>query len=351
MERHLTLIVPGLSGPPPSPGQAPAPRAPALHRLLARADRAAGDRPLSDGAVRWYLESRLCALFGVPPAAGGDLPVAATTRLGDGGASDDGWWIRADPVYLHPQGTRLVLAGSEFLRLTLEEAQGLVTELAAVIAVDGWRLEALHPHRWYLRPPAPPRLHTCSIAEVRGRDIGEFLPLGEDAGHWRRLLTEIQLLLHASPVNAGREQRGHPPVNSLWFWGGGPLPRSAASVWSGVWSGEPLALGLARLARADARILPGTADQWLGEATAAGAHLLVFEPDPAVAGYDDVSAWQRSVEFFEEQWLSPLVAALRVGGITSITLFPGSGTGRHLTRAHMRRWWRRQRPLNFYSTD
>jgi hypothetical protein len=33
-----------------------------------------------------------------------------------------------------------------------------------------------------------------------------------------------QILLHQHPVNQARGERGLPPVNSLWFWGGGTLP-------------------------------------------------------------------------------------------------------------------------------
>jgi hypothetical protein len=35
----------------------------------------------------------------------------------------------------------------------------------------------------------------------------------------------VQVILHQHPVNAERRARGLPPVNSLWLWGGGPLPQ------------------------------------------------------------------------------------------------------------------------------
>ena len=37
-------------------------------------------------------------------------------------------------------------------------------------------------------------------------------------------MNEAQMILHTHPVNAEREARGMPAVNSVWLWGGGTLP-------------------------------------------------------------------------------------------------------------------------------
>ena len=37
---------------------------------------------------------------------------------------------------------------------------------------------------------------------------------------WRRLLNEIQMAWYEHPVNEARAQRGLPPVNALWLYGG-----------------------------------------------------------------------------------------------------------------------------------
>ncbi|MDA8363663.1 MAG: hypothetical protein M0Z84_07540 [Gammaproteobacteria bacterium] len=350
MERHLTLMVPGLLDLPPGAQEATAPHAPALCTLLARA-RPVPDEVLQPGGRESGVsapEGLLFSLFGVQATADGNLPVAAVARLGDGGNSDGGWWICADPIYLHPQGAGLILSGNELLQLSAEESRGLVAELAPILTPDGWQLEALQPHHWYLRVPAPARLRTYSLEQVRGRDVGNFLPAGPDARSWHRLLTEIQLLLHASPLNAEREQHGRPPVNSLWFWGGGTLPPPGPSAWTAVWGNGSLALGLARLAGIASHGLPGSAAHWLGDAGSAGAHLVAFESGQAFEPHGEGSAWRQSVESFEQQWLSPLFGALRTGDIASLTLYSPGGVGRRLTPALLRRWWRRPGPLSCY---
>jgi hypothetical protein len=37
----------------------------------------------------------------------------------------------------------------------------------------------------------------------------------------KRLLTEVQMLLHHHPVNLARQEQGLPVINSLWCWAGG----------------------------------------------------------------------------------------------------------------------------------
>lgn len=350
VERHLTLVVPGLYGPRLSQDPAPGPHAPELETLLARATPIVADPQGADrgGSRAQTIEALLCVLFGVHAVGGDDLPVAATTLLADGGVNDAGWWIRADPVHLSPQGGGLILSGNELLDLSQEEALRLVAELEEVFTPDRGRLEAPRPHRWYLRPAVPTRIRTHSVDEAWGKDINDYLPDGPDSRFWHTLLNEVQMLLHSSPLNAERERRGRPPVNSLWFWGGGPLPQVRRAAWAGVWSSEPLALGLAQLAGVSLHALPTAATHWLQTADAAGSHLLVFELGNMIGPRGDGIAWRQFVESLDERWLSPLLAALRSGELASLTLHAERGAGRRLVRANLRRWWRRRRPLSFY---
>ena len=40
-----------------------------------------------------------------------------------------------------------------------------------------------------------------------GRDINALLPQGSAARRWRTLMTEVQMLFHAHPVNRAREEQ------------------------------------------------------------------------------------------------------------------------------------------------
>ena len=261
--------------------------------------------------------ARLLDLFGITATPGTDLPVAALARVADMGVIDNDWWIRADPVCLHPQRDGLILQRD--IGLTAEESAQLVAELNESLAAEGWLIKAPHPERWYLKPARAPRLTTTPLAAAVGRNIHTLLPQGEGSRLWHTRFIELHILLHTSPVNAAREARGVPPANSVWFWGGGRLPRVTDAVWSAVWTDDPLALGLARLAdihaQSPAAYAPGR-----------GRELMVLAQATASV-------------------LEQVTAALDRGAIRSLLVLMDAGETRFCLRQHRWRFWRRAQPL------
>ena len=358
LERHLSLLLPGLFGVAtvsPQDLPLPAPVTPMLETLLARADRlevAGGPVPATAGVV----EARVFALFGLGVEDGADLPVAAVTRVADGGDADTAWWLRADPVCLQPQGAGLVLYDRPEPPLTRDQTRALVDEILQVFGADGWHLEAPTPHRWYLRLATAPAIQTSALAHVAGRDIHPYLPTGKDAKAWHVILNEVQILLHTCGVNVERESLGHMPINSLWFWGGGRLPARPAVDWTHVGSDEPVSQGLARVCALPLSPLPVDAAAWLDQA-AAGRHLLVFDPEHPRYGHGDGDTQsQRHPEHasktflaeLEQRWIVPLIAALKTGALMSVTLYTETGPGFRITRKTLGRWWRRRRRVAEY---
>src|SRR5690606_4831505 len=79
--------------------------------------------------------------------------------------------------------------------------------------------------RWYLQLPAETELpEFVDPLDALGADLGDCLPEGAAGRRWRRLFSEAQIVLHNHPFNVQRRDAGLPPVNGLWFWGGGRLP-------------------------------------------------------------------------------------------------------------------------------
>jgi hypothetical protein len=310
-----------------------------LARLLARADRR-----------RWpaaEFETRLLALFGLEPA--GEAPIAALSRLGEGvSAPASGWWLRADPVYLQADQARVYLLGNYHLGLRLDEAQALAAELDALVADDGLQFEVYDPLRWYLRLPADPGIRTQSLSAALAGDVGELLPTGPEVRRWHRLLTELQMLLHASAVNAEREARGALPVNGLWLWGGGELPALGPPSWRRLWADSPLARGLARAAGLDCAPVPAGAAAWLTAAPPEPGQLVVLDHGLESSRYRDRDAWQAFVDTLDRDWLAPLEAALRAGRLRRLTLWPAADQSFDLRKAALRRWWRGAPPLDRY---
>ena len=332
---HVSVIMAGLW--PPAP-QAQL-RLAGLELLLARGEREASE----PGSLDTMLFRALGA--SVPS---GDLPVAAVTRILDMGVVDSEWWFRADPVHLVARRDGLVLVPGGLLDLPLDEAQRLCEELGQHYEAEGWLLRAPHPWRWYLRPPRVPDVQTTPLALAVGHDVHACLPTGNEARSWHTLLNEMQILLHAARVNAEREQRGAPSINSLWFWGGGRVPRVTASDFDFLWTDEVVAQGLSRLSGIPTQSLPEGFEAWRDSASP-GRHLIVLG-SPHQAAQDDAEAgWSVRLADLENRWFRPLTDAVCSGTIAQLTLTTDQGLVCRATGRQLRRWWRRRRPLSGFT--
>src|SRR5689334_1510666 len=183
---HVTLLVPDLFWPrDDGSGAYGGLTLPAVELLLARA-RHSRLPPLS-------LEAWLCQAFEIERQQ--DWPVAPLTLGFDGEEPGNEYWLRADPVHLAAHRDRLTLVDASQLAPDAEDATALVNVLNRHFASDNLAFRAPHPSRWYLRVPGSPRLSTRELSQAAGRDIASAMPSGEDSPRWRRVLTEVQMLL------------------------------------------------------------------------------------------------------------------------------------------------------------
>jgi hypothetical protein len=285
-----------------------------LGRLLGRADQVTGATAGS--------KPQLLRHFDVIPRHCSEAPI---TRQLDAHDAIHHAWLRADPAYVQPDinGARMLACGD--LGLTIEECQELLAPLKPLFGNEGFPISAPMPQRWYLMLPRETRLPTfASPEDVLGDDLEPHLPAGDAGRRWRRLLNEAQIILHNHPLNASRIARGKPPVNSLWFWGGGALP-DFVSMEAHAYGEEALLCGLAELAKSPARPLPARWSPTLREADA-----LV-----------DLRALRDSTTLSRD-WVLPAAAALRNDDRLHLDFSDGSG----FTIARSQRWrfWRRALP-------
>ena len=214
---------------------------PVLSRALGRADRVAHD--VGD-------EAQLARHFTLLPNR---WAPAALTRVVDGGIEDAGLsgWLRADPAYIRPDinGARLLATG-DTLGIDAGDVEALLPALRPLFGDTGFTLDAPNPGRWYLRLPRDAKLPDFATpAHALGEDVFEHIPGGAEARRWRVLSSEAQVVLHNHSHNAARAARGKPPINSLWFWGGGVLPDHVTSTSPTLYSDDPLLQGLAHVAK------------------------------------------------------------------------------------------------------
>jgi hypothetical protein len=284
---------------------------PELAQWLARADRAEGSR------------SQLSRMFDVLPRG---WPVAAATRQREAGDAANAAWLRADPVFVQPDmnGARLMAWGPA-LSLTAHDAEALLPALKPLFGDTGFPIDAGAPSHWYLRLPLGAKLPKfASPDEALGADLFDHLPPGDDGRRWRALLSEAQVVLHNHPHNAQRIAQGLTPINSLWFWGGGPLPDHVRCEFSEVSSDDDAVHAFSYLAGATASPLPARWSNGEGDGHRA---------------FDLRNA--RDLAALQSEWFAPIAAAVREGSLDSAILDFADGARYTLEVRQRWRFWRR----------
>ena len=290
-------------------------------------------------------EAWLCERFGVQRQR--DWPVAPYTLIADGGVPGGNYWLRADPVHLQIDRDRLVLADDSVFSVSREEAEQLAGGLNAQFR-DRLMFYPMQPERWYARLDAAPDLATVPLGAARGKSIEENLPAAGDSMRFHAYMNEAQMLLFSHPVNAAREARGEPLVNSIWFWGGGTVDETADAPFTHVLADDPLGRGLAKSAGVPVRALPFAGWAWLESAPEAGVALIVIDSLRRPASYADAKTFFERRQALEDNWFAPLLAALRAGRIGMITLHlagPHAVLQVEAVRADLRHFWRLRKPL------
>ena len=302
---------------------------PALSKLMAKSQHE---------VTAQTLNALICHMAGLPsatPEAEADLPLAAICCYGEEAfpqvAIADKTFLFADPVHLVLQRDSFSLAAPVPLPLTEEESAALLHALNSHFAADGLEFAASEDGHWYVCVDGKPAMRTHPPEVAIGRDIRAFLPSGPDAAYWRQLSNEVQMLLHAHPVNARREAAGHLPCNSLWFWGGGTLPAGASFAGISAYGSASLLKGLENLGLIARRAMP----QHPGFDAADKNVWVVF--DAAEPPHDG--------------WFKAAVEALKSRRAEALTVcfgLEGQVLRVRLTKADLWKFWRKHAPLEAY---
>ena len=301
---HLVLALPGLL----APGAARDRDAPHLARLIALAGAPIRE---PDG-----LDAALAVRYGIRRAR--DWPLAAIRAFSLGVDTGTAYWLAADPVTLEAGSDDVHVAGAA-RDLGRDDVEALVASLNAHFAGDAIAFVAARPDTWFLRAEVPPALSTRPLAAVAGRMMREFMPAGPDAGKWRRWQNEIEMLLHAHPVNTAREAAGRPPVNGVWLSEGGILPPSTAGIRT---------FALAQHSGAPAMRMPASLDAALASATDAST-VVVALPAPV-----DLAQVQSA-------WAQPAWKALVHGRIATIAIIANNADDTRVWTAQPPGPWQR----------
>jgi hypothetical protein len=296
-------------------------------RALARADLLAGAAPNRTAQLRRH--------FALVPNG---WPVAALTRQIDVGDAAGSMWLRADPAWVRPDinGARMLACGDS-LYPAQQDVDALLPALRPLFGDAGFALDAPTPARWYLRlPTGSPMPAFAEPDDVLGADLFEHLPESgqvDDATvrRWRVLMSDVQVVLHNHPWNARRAAAGKPPINSLWFWGGGALPDAVVSPVGLAWSDDSLMRALGVAARMDLSALPER----------------FVDPESDVL----VDLRNSAADDIQARWLAPAIDAMRRRALAGIELDCMNGTCFRLSPAQRWRFWRKPRPFSRHTVQ
>lgn len=285
------------------------------------------------------IEARMLYGMGIGFAAEQDVPVAVlrATQMPQVDTAQALWCL--DPVCIRLDQDQAVLLGNDMLELSEAEAHHLIDDLNAHLAQDGLHIHYLSPRQWVLQGRFD--LTTSTPGDALLGNVNKYQPQGNDAARWRRLLNELQMLLHAHPINQQREQRGELPVNSVWLWGGGG-EYSHEKIVTQVYSDEPLVHDVALVCDIAHDHLPGAIEPAI---LRTGQTLFVYTEQLRTIKSRDVYGWFDSLRYLEQYVLGPPLEMLRTGKLDSLTMYSDT-LSLTLTRKLLTRWWRRTRPLD-----
>jgi len=273
----------------------------------------------------------ICTSFGVKRQQ--DWPAGAILAQADSAQGVTTFWICAQPVHLAVDRDDLVLSPPSQLCLSDEESRALFSFLETHCAENELHLRHIDTGLWCIGSDRSQDLSTTEIDLAQGRSINGLLPSGRDAGWWQRLILELQMALHEHPVNVAREQRGAPPVNSVWIWGGGTVCR-VHRRFETMCVADPLLRAAARLSHARLTESTGDVNEFI-----TGDHGLVEFVVSTDAGLG------ASLSHFESDWISPAWEALGKGRLDELTVVLALSKGLVICRCDRtarRRFWRRR---------
>lgn len=263
-------------------------------------------------------------------------PIAALAWLAATGERPARQVFLATPVHLQAGMSDLVLFTGRHFSLEDAERDALFGDAAEFFGEEP-RLQVVEGAA-FLQPPRPLEVITTPLQLAQGEGVRANLPRGKDAPVLHAWMNELQMFLHGHAVNRMRADTQRPPINGLWIWGEGALP--AAERGNLHFHGNTLFIrGLACL-RGRFHALPADFTRLTPDAV----HVVELTDCQDALDADDIDAWRRAVEALTDEWLAPVLNAVKAGGVESATLYPGDGAAYDIDRRAFSRWkfWRRE---------
>ena len=333
---NLDVLIPSLLLPAPMHKMLPPPQAPALERLLARADRQVAVTP---AGFSW-----LCERWGIAAP----YSIAPMLAEYDGIDTSNHAWMFAEPFHHASEQKWQKLSPARLLELTAAESVELIASLNAHFADRALTFSAPTPSRWYVRCNPAEVPQTTPLDQARLGSPLDHQPTSLGSINWRAIQNEAQMLLFSHPVNAERETSGKPLVSGVWFWGGGIRPEFKKPAYCRVITSSPLAKQLAKNSGIDVYPLA-----WDSVPSTDGNVLVVIDSCADFVRDFDLLKWGHELERLDREWFLPISTTLGDGTIERLTihspLAEWTQTFQLTRQNYLFRFWRTSKPLSTYA--
>jgi hypothetical protein len=266
------------------------------------------------------------AQLGEPAPVGG---LAALRFWGQTGERSSAWLAGADPIHLETRLHSLRMRSLRPDELPKSDLKQLFDHLQSTLGNDSELAFAQLGQHGYLCGERPIETAAMSALVLNGLAPDEFMPSGESAAGYHRLLGEVQMVLHEYEANRKRVDAGQLPINSLWLWGGGIAP-------------EPCTRSLPTL-YADDPLFRGYWNSCGGEVADWDVEIEHSARDAFVAVMPDFAPQNSAVML--RDYLNLLRRSLRRGAIGSLCLLFQDGLAVQISRWDALRFWRGVSPL------
>ncbi len=260
-------------------------------------------------------EQALAVALGQPSAALGELPIAQCRYLIETGRSAPEHCVCAELIHLQADKDNARLLPYAALSISETESTALIESLNQLINPDNLRIESTGHGRYYLCGMPAGSLDTWPAHAVANGKIANYLPRDAQAGDWRRLMTEVQMLFHSHPVNTARVAAGKLPVNAMWFWGGGKIDSAPVDADVSLVADDTYVCGLAD--QLELSVVSPNAFKW----DALAGHVVIVNTDV----YDAwLSGNQNNLieqkKQLQSRWILPAQQAVANGQISQFVL-------------------------------
>lgn len=339
----LDIVVPGLLGPFSSvlPDYIPAdlqqPEFKKLNKWLSRA------KVSTQTASTYYatLQSLICPQC--------NLSVCQLTAEYDRVENTQGHLYRIDPVHFKAESDHAILLGSQLLDVALSEAEELIAAFNIHFAEDAISLHLGAADRWYLQAHRPLQLTFNSIDYSLGRDIKHFMPQGDDALWWRKILNEAQMLFFQHAVNQAREDSRQLTINGLWLWDDTfTINNDLLADYQSVYTDDGFVSALAN--QAGVNVSPAAEIYNTSMQEFSGNNLLVVDEIYEAVCYGDVDAWLKSVRLFCETHFVTIQNLLDSKKVSAINIYPCDGRVFYIDHWQLLKFWKTLNSLDVYVT-